>query len=201
LHYLAKLVIRNDESLINVREDLTHVDEAKGVILKSLIDDMKTLKEELDKINKTVKAEADRLEETNNAVREVATDDLKEQRTVVRRNSEVPLYNQMQDITGRTSMERFTLSAAVAIEEAVDVCEDVKDKYEKLLGYFGEDTSMESDEFFGTMQQFITEFYSVAEQVVIAEKKEVRISYSIDSFLSTFGRFLHLICFALIHMT
>ena len=69
----------------------------------------------------------------------------------------------------------------------------MKDKYEKLLGYFGEDTSMESDEFFGTMQQFITEFYSVAEQVVIAEKKEVRISYSIDSFLPSVGFFILLV--------
>lgn len=63
LEYLAKLIRRNDEELLNFKDDLGMVPEAEGVILDGIVGDMKALNEELQVVSETAKLEADVLEQ------------------------------------------------------------------------------------------------------------------------------------------
>jgi hypothetical protein len=91
--------------------------------------------------------------------------DLVEQKTAVKHVGFVPQYNKIDHYTGRTSMERFTLNAKVACEQATESITKVKAKYAALLAYFGEDDQMATGDFFGTLRRFMVEWKKATEQV------------------------------------
>jgi hypothetical protein len=62
LHYLAKLIRQNDESLLLFKEDLKTVPIAEGIVLDGLVGDMKMVNEQLKKVTETAITEADALE-------------------------------------------------------------------------------------------------------------------------------------------
>lgn len=172
LHYLVKLMKQNDESLLRVRDDLGHVKDAELVVLDSLCADIKALKDEIEPVRVTVTAEAQRLEEAGQLV-QLSLKELSEQRTSVRTIASVPQYNKIDHHTGRTPMERFVLNAASRIDEALAFTDKVKEKFAKLLEYFGEDGNMASNDFFGTMNQFLGDFAKAVEQIDIEDKAKV----------------------------
>ena len=175
LYYLVKVVKQNDESLLGFHEDLLHVNDAQLIVLDQLCADIKMLSDELAQVHETVKAEADRLEEEG-LLRKPSLDDLKEQKTNVKvLHLNIPQYNQIEHLTGRTSMERFTLGAADAVGEIVRLADAVKGNYSNLLAFFGEDETMASNEFFGTMKRFVMEFGVAVEQVEKEEEAKVSV--------------------------
>jgi hypothetical protein len=173
LHYLAKLVKRNDESLIDFPKDLAHVGEAENVMMDFVINEIKSLQNEIENIHETVRAQADGLEESGEA-KPLSLKELQEQRSSVRKIGNVPQYNKIDHLTGRTPMERFSLNAAASVNNVFHLSEAVREKYKKLLEYFGEDENMASNAFFGTMRRFIAEFGKAVEQVLSEEQKKVR---------------------------
>lgn len=62
-------------------------------------------------------------------------------------------------------MERFAVNAAVSTETAFIMTQAVKRKYISLLEYLGEIEEMASNDCFGTIERFITEFRRATEQV------------------------------------
>jgi hypothetical protein len=162
----------NDSQLLDFRKDLLHVSSAENIILDSLISDIKGLEDELSSVHETAKAQADSFE-AEGRVQPFSIQELKEQKTAVRSIENVPQYNQVQHLTGRTSMERFAINAGRAIKEAVDLAGRVKDSYAKLLEYMCESDSMGSNDFFGTMRRFANEFDKAREQVEKEEKAKV----------------------------
>lgn len=174
LQYFVKLVKRNDVDLLKVSNDLSHINEAQMIIMDSLYGDMKELQEEIEMVHETASRQAEQLEKKG-AGRRMSLQDFREQRSTVRSVENVPQYNQINHLTGRTSMERFTLHAQASVEEAMTLTEGVKDKFKKLLEYFGEDEKMASNDFFVTMQRFLVEFQKAKEQVDKEEKQRVRI--------------------------
>lgn len=172
LHYLAKIVRENDKSLVGFKEDIPSVKPAEGVILDGLVNDIKNLSEELSAVHETAKGEADRLEQSG-AIRNMSLSELAEQRTLVRKIDGQEHYNKVDHLSGRTTMERFTLQAQELVKDAVRSIDNLKSSYVKLLEYFGEDEAMASDEFFGTINKFIVSFETAENQVDEAEKKKV----------------------------
>ena len=150
LHFLVKLVKQNDESLLDVRRDLVHVKEAESVILDTLFVDFNEIKEEIHPIHETVQTQAAELEAAGKLV-QMSLQELIEQRTVVRNIGDVPQYNQIKHLTGRTPMERFIVRAEAQIDQVLAFADSVKSKYIGLLQFFGEDENMASNDFFGTM--------------------------------------------------
>lgn len=179
LHYLVRLVKSNDAELCDFGKDLVHVPEAQGIILDSLISEFKALQEELVGVHETAKQQADRLAQAGE-VQQVSLQELKEQRTSIRSIERVPQYNQMDHLTGRTSMERFTIGAKKALESAAEFADQVEMNYSKLLEFLCEDEGTSSNEFFGLMWKFVTEFNNAVEQVNKEEKAKV--SASTDKF-------------------
>jgi hypothetical protein len=170
----VKLVKQNDDMLAGFHNDLGHVRAAENVILDGVCADIAVLKDELVKVHETAKAEAQRMADKG-MLTQISLRELMEQRTSIRTVQSVPQFNQMDHLTGRTPMERFTLNAAVMLDEALTLVDEVKGKYVKLLEYFGEDANMASNEFFRTIRRFITEFAAAAAQVEKEEQAKVRI--------------------------
>ena len=174
LHYLVKLVKQNDDMLAGFHNDLGHVRAAENVILDGVCADITVLKDELVKVRVTAKAEAQRMSDQG-LLTQISLRELMEQRTSIRTVQSVPQFNKMDHATGRTPMERFTINAALTLDEALTLVDEVKGKYVKLLEYFHEDAKMPSNEFFRTMRQFIIEFAAAAAQVEKEEMMKVRI--------------------------
>jgi hypothetical protein len=173
---LVKLVKKNDESLLRFDTDLASILAAESVLLDGVQQDVNAIGEELVGVHVTVKAEAERLEQAGE-LRPMSLADLAEQRTAIRQTGATMHFNKVDHYTGRTSMERFVLNAKVASEQANESIENVKKKYEVVLGYFGEDEKMASSDFFGTLRRFVAEFKKAAEQVEAIEKAAVSIWY------------------------
>ena len=174
LHYLVKLIKQNNESLLKLRDDFKYLKDAECTVLDSLCSDIQALKGELVPIIETVKCQAGYLEETGQLV-QMSLKELMEQKTTVRTVASVPQYNKIEHHTGRTPMERFTLNAESKIEEALLYANMVKDKFSKVLEYFGEDGNMASNDFFGTMNTFLTDFSKAVDYVNKEYMSKVRI--------------------------
>ena len=170
-----KLVRRNDESLLNFHKELKHVADAQNLMMDMLVSDIKKLAEDLEAIRDPVTKAAESTEA--NGERKFKLEDLKEQKTNVRKNGAVLLFNKVDHLTGRTPMERFFLKACNEVGSLLSLSDAVKAKYENVLDFFGEDADMPSNEFFGTMNKFIQQFIVSEKQVEkeeIAKQKEKR---------------------------
>lgn len=172
LHYLVRLVKRNDDSLLSVIDDLYHVKEAQLVILDSLSNEIKALKEDIVPIRETIKAQAEEFEASGRIV-QMSLKELKEQRTSIRNIDNMPQYNKIDHHTGRTPMERFVLHSEAQIAAAIAFTDSVKQKFADLLEYFGEDEGMASNDFFGTMTRFLADFRDAIEHVNREDKIKV----------------------------
>jgi len=169
LHYLIKLVMHNDESLLGFYSDLKRSKEAVNVVLDSLVSDMKDLQKELDGVVGIAKEDAERAEKAGE--RTFSLQDLRGQRSSIHFSTAgVPQFNQIDHHTGRTPMERFTLQAGASIQHAIEFADGIHQKYVKLLEYFGEDLQMASDDFFRTLNSFVAEFSKAQQQVEKDEK-------------------------------
>lgn len=195
LHYLVKLMKRNDDSLLAVRDDLSHVKDAELVVLDSLVADMKALKEEIEPIRLTVTAQAERLQEAGQLV-QMSLKELAEQKTSVRTVASVPQYNKIDHHTGRTPMERFAINASFQIDDAILISDKVKEKFERLLEYFGEDGNMASNDFFGTFNAFLADFGKAVETVNKEDKAKVSSFPQLMSGTKKPRYFNHRLCFA-----
>lgn len=170
--YLAKLVKKNDDTLLDFKEDIQSVRYAENVILDALVADIKAIEEELEKIHKTAAEEAARLEAADE-LKPFSLTDLKELKTAVHIIDKVQHFNKVDHLSGRTPMERFALNTQEALKQTNKKIEDLKKKYANLLEYFGEDEKMPSNEFFGVMRRFIEEFGKACDEVDKLEKERV----------------------------
>jgi Formin Homology 2 Domain len=184
LHYLVKLIKQNNESLLGLRDDLKHLKDAECIVLDSLYSEMNALKEELVPVLETVKRQAEYLEEKGQLV-QMSLKELTEQKTSVRTVASIPQYNKIEHHTGRTPMERFTLNAMSKIEEAVVYTEKVREKFSKVLEYFGEDGNMASNDFFGIMNTFLADFSKAVDYVHKEYLSKVSICDDSQHFLTT----------------
>lgn len=204
LHYLAKLIRQNDESLLRFGEDLTTVPLAEGVVLDGLVGDMKMVNEQLQKVTETTITEADALEkegklpetpvvkrmidEGTNKMDIEHSDEPADQSpdvdekdgteegkpTISENNGESLPEGGAANQKARTPMEVFVHEARREVDEALKSLDELKASYSGVLKYFGEDENMQSNEFFGTLQKFIIQFKLAADQVEIIERGRVR---------------------------
>ena len=194
LHYVVKLVKKNDETLLAFESDVCHVIPAESVLLDTVAGDVKVIQEELEDTVKIVSKEAERLEKAGNLPK-LTLSDLLEQKSIVKSIGSVPQFNKISHLTGRTSMERFAMNARVACDQAVESVESVKSKYASLLGYFGEDENMPTGEFFGILRRFMSEWKKAIKQIEKIERAQA--SKSIHLLFLIFRIFLEYIAFSL----
>ena len=168
-----KLVKKNDESLLYFENDLGHVIPAESVLLDTLVGDVKALQNELNEVIKIVTKDADRIEKSGD-VSQLTLAELVEQKSIVQHLADASQQvGNGSNLTGRTPMERFSMNAKVACEQAIESLDNVQAKYVLVLGYFGEDEKMSTGDFFGTLRRFMSEWKKATKQVEKIERKKV----------------------------
>lgn len=172
LHYVVKLVKKNEESLLSFAADVSSVIPAENVLLDGLSGEVKLISDQLDGILVIVQQQADRLEQSDLINRQSSTV-LDELAISIPIEAGVTPVTETNKLTGRTPMERFVVSAKKACMEASESIENIKKKYGALLQYFGEDENMATADFFGTLRRFLAEWNKAVEQVEAIERKEV----------------------------
>ncbi len=195
-----KLVKKNDESLLYFENDLGHVISAESVLLDTLVGDVKALQNELGEVIKIVTKDADRIEKSGD-VSQLTLAELVEQKSIVQHLGETPQQaNKSSNLTGRTPMERFSMNAKVACEQAIESINDVQAKYSLVLGYFGEDEKLSTGDFFGILRRFMSEWKKATKQVEKIERKKVSESIFVYNQPTRFYHISNLIIFLMFGM-
>ena len=194
LHYVVKLVKKNDESLLYFENDLGHVILAESVVLDTITGDLKVLQNELTEVIKIVTKDADRLEKSGE-VAKLTLAEMVEQKSLIQHIGEGPQQlKTTSHLTGRTPMERFSMNAKVACEQAHESINSVQAKYHLVLEYFGEDEKISTGDFFGILRRFMTEWKKAIIQVEKIERRKVRMRLASMLFDFIFGFSYILFC-------
>jgi hypothetical protein len=158
LQYLVKIVKGNEPDLLNVHEEMQSIGPAESVVVETLVSELKELNEQLKKVKVTATAEGKRIRDgilTGPSL--TALDRLRQQKTKIKDVEGVNMYNQTEPIH-LTAMEKFVLYAEKRTKEAFSRTEEVQENFKGVLTYFGEDPSMTSTDFFGTLNKFVAAF-------------------------------------------
>ncbi|XP_074640649.1 disheveled-associated activator of morphogenesis 1-like [Tubulanus polymorphus] len=76
--------------------------------------------------------------------------------------AEVKFYKQQPYTRGDkfiSSMEKFVMVSSINFSELEESVTEMKQKYDKVLGLYGEESKMQPDEFFGIFDQFLSMLY------------------------------------------
>jgi len=158
LQYLVKLVKNNEPDLLNVHEEMPSIGPAESVVVETLVSELKELKEQLQHVKATATAEGKRIRDGKRVGPALtALDRLRQQKTKIKDVEGVNMYNQTETIQ-LTIMEKFVLYAEKRTKEAFSRIEEVQENFKGVLTYFGENPTMTSSDFFGTMNKFVAAF-------------------------------------------
>ena len=153
LHYLVSIIDKNDNDVLNVKEDLEPAKKAERIVVESLKKTLSDLSDGLDTVNEMGMEEAQRQAKGKDDKNMVAD---------------------VNSVLAQTNIGQFAISADVRLKvlgaelnEAVEACSS-------LLKYFGEDAVMPSDVFFSTLNGFIAMFGTALEDNRRREKAKAR---------------------------
>jgi hypothetical protein len=173
LQYLVKLVKTNDSDLLNVREEIPSLGTAENVVVDGLVNELNQLNKQLQKVKETATAEGDRVREGKTHVRSTsALDKLRQQKSKIKVVEEVSMYNKAESYT-EIAMEKFAKYAEDRTNETFSRIEAVQENFKAVLTYFGENPSLSTTDFFGTLNKFIAAFDVALEHVKRIEEREI----------------------------
>mmetsp|Transcript_9298 Transcript_9298/g.18757 ORF Transcript_9298/g.18757 Transcript_9298/m.18757 type:complete len:1807 (+) Transcript_9298:262-5682(+) len=148
LHYLVSIVQKNDADVLKLSDDFAPVKAAERVAMDMLSLELKKMDQGIEKLQAVVKKN---LPEPCDSGSEREEDDLIS-----------------------TPMGRFSISAASKIQSLSNEFEDVRSSFTDLLRFFGEDSSMSPEAFFGTINTFVSMFDQTHKELVRKEEAKAR---------------------------
>jgi len=143
LEYLVKLVRDNSPDLLCVNVDMVSVGPAQYVIIEKIGSELKEMTNQLTHSKATVAAEGQRKKEEGKA------------------RAHVDL----------TEMEMFFMCATEHLEEAHAQLNSAKNSFREILRYLGQDPTMLSADFFGSLNQFLTTFDAALGAEILTKKE------------------------------
>ncbi len=149
LHYLVSIVQKNDADVLKLSEDFAPVKAAERVAMDMLSLELTKMDQGIEKLQAVVK---NNLPEPSDSGSEREEDEL---------------------ITS-TPMGRFSTSAASKIQSLSNEFNDVRSSFTDLLRYFGEDSSMSPEAFFGTINTFVSMFHQTHKELARKEEAKAR---------------------------
>ena len=155
LQYLVKLVKGNEPDLLNVHEEMPSIGPAESVVVETLVSELKELNDQLQKVKATATTEGAKMRE--NTPSPTGLDKLRQQRTKIKDVEGVNMYNQTE-VIHLTIMEKFVVYAEKRTQEAFSRIDEVQENFKGVLSYFGENPTMSSSDFFGTLNKFVAAF-------------------------------------------
>ena len=149
LHYLVSIVQKNDADVLKLSEDFAPVKAAERVAMDMLSLELKKMKQGIEKLQ-----------------------------VVVKKNVPEPCDSgserEEDELIASTPMGRFSASAASKCQSLSNEFEDVSNSFTDLLRFFGEDSSMSPEAFFGTINTFVSMFDQTHKELVRKEEAKAR---------------------------
>lgn len=170
LHYIILIVRRNNELLLNFKDDLPTVFEADKVYWDQCVNDLEEVENQLENVRKIALYQA-RQAVSFRQRRKKREDD---EESLSDADVSLSLAEEVEALRA-TPIGMFTLSAIKYVSSLRDKVEDTKAKYSRLLEYFGEEEGkMQPHELFSTIVVFSRDFDKAKETVFEQEKKKMR---------------------------
>ena len=149
LHYLVSIVQKNDADVLKLSEDFAPVKAAERVAMDMLSSELKKMEQGIEKLQAVVKKN---LPEPDDSGSEREEDELIES----------------------SPMGRFSISAASKIQSLSNEFDNVRSRFTDLLRFFGEDSSLSPEAFFGTINTFVSMFDQTHKELVRKEEAKAR---------------------------
>ena len=191
LHYVVLVVQRNNEFLLDFKEDLPTTLKADKIFWDQCVNELEEVETQLENVRKLALHEAKSskfiysLPNKSKDGEDNDSDDLSIASMSL--EDEVALLRS-------TKIGMFALSAIKKVSQLRERVDTARDKFCQLLEYFGEDgenSSMQPHELFEIISTFCRNFDVAREDVMKIEKEKVRIIINL----------LRVTCFAMLYLT
>ena len=169
LHFIILLVQRNNELLLNFKDDLPTVFKADKVYWDQCISDLEEVENQLENVRKIALYQARQAQAYRHRRKKREDDD----ESLSDGDVSLSLEEEVEALRA-TPVGLFTLSAIKYVSSLRDKVDDTRDKYARLLEYFGEDESMQPHALFNVIVAFSRDFDKAKEQVFSNEKRKQR---------------------------
>jgi hypothetical protein len=173
LHYVVLVVQRNNEELLDFKEDLPTVSKADKIFWDQCVNELEEVETQLENVRKLALHEAKsnkivyQLPNKKKAQEDNDSDDLSIASMSL--EEEVALLRS-------TKIGMFALSAIKKVSQLRERVDTAKDKFSHVLEYFGEDgerSKMQPHELFEIISTFCRNFDVAREDVIKIEKAKV----------------------------
>ena len=166
LQYIVRLIYRNDESCLLFPEDLKHLSDATRISVDAMLADKANLDSEQEKCLRLVE------ELRREASGDVELSSMESFLQSVYATIYIYLFMCVVALMILLILCNQTAKSIISLDKKI---KNMQKKYESVLSYFGEDSSMSSTEFFETLQTFVNSFIqerALAEQFRKAEARK-----------------------------
>ena len=169
LHYLVLIVQRNNELLLKFADDLPTVLKADRIYWDQCLSDLEGVENQLENVRRIALHEA-RIQKQHQLSRRKSQDDDNESLGDI----EMTLEEEVESLRA-TQMGMFTLSAIKQVSALRDKVDLTRNKFVKILEYFGEDANkMQPHDLFTIFSTFCRDFGKAKEEVFANVKKKLR---------------------------
>ena len=171
LNYIILIVQRNNEILLNFKDDLPAVFKADKVFWDQCLSDLEEVESQLENVRKIALYQA---KQAHYRFRRRKRQDDDGDESLGEDDMNMSLEEEVEALRS-TPIGMFTLSAIKYVSSLRDKVEETKSKFARLLEYFGEeDKNLQPHELFTIIVTFCRDFEKAKEEVFAHEKKKQR---------------------------
>jgi hypothetical protein len=171
LHYIILIVQRNNELLLNFKDDLPAVFKSDKVFWDQCLSDLEEVESQLENVRKIALYQA---RQSHYRFRRKKRQEDGGNESLSDGDTSLSLEEEVEALRS-TPIGMFTLSAIKYVSSLRDKVEDTKSKFAHLLEYLGEeDKKRAPHELFSTIVTFCRDFDKAKEEVFAHEKKKQR---------------------------
>ena len=176
------LVKRNDESLLNFKDDISSIVPAEKISYsQQVLDELRKLEKELTALEKVAQAETEKIKAAKSGASPaglmgMTVNELAGQKSSLKTSDGTTHYDKavLKSELALTPIGRFSIDAKAALEETKSYALKTQEKFDAVLKYFGENATLTPIQFFSTLSMFCRAFDKALEDVLKEEKKKAR---------------------------
>lgn len=174
LHYVVLVVQRNNEDLLDFKEDLPTVSKADKIFWDQCVNELEEVETQLENVRKLALYEA----KSKKVVYQLPNKKKQTQEDVDSDDLSVASMSLEEEVAmlRSTKIGMFALSAIKKVSQLRERVDTAKNKFSQLLEYFGEDgenSKMQPHELLQIISTFCRNFDAAREDVVKMEKAKV----------------------------
>ena len=178
LQYVVLVVQRNNEKLLNFKDDLPTVAKADKIYWDQCINELEEMETQLEIVRKLALHDANSKKNIYSLPKKKSTQDDDESENL-NIDEDMSLEEEVS-LLRSTKLGMFALGAIKKVSQLRERVDIAKDKFARLLEYFGEDgdsSKMDVHELFAIINTFCGDFEAAREVVDREEQAKVRIGY------------------------